>query len=297
MPRNQYRKRALTVIEILVVIAVVIVIAAVLLPVIGSHACGGRGIKDSSQIRGVVQAMAIWANNNKDQYPLPSSIDLADDTVPEPGRAKDTSANIMSLLIYNGSVPTELLVSPAEANPDIQQCTGYEFNAPKAAVRPEKALWDPAFNADFTSKTPGGLSYAHQMPSDERLKFWANSFAPTDPILGNRGPEIASVKKLSPPRVSATVRDPNTNTFLIHGSRSAWEGNIAYNDAHVDFTTAFDDSIRSEGQWGTYVGADGTRWGDVLFFDEPDDPSASNAFLGIFTTAGATAHEFNAIWD
>ena len=60
----------------------------------------------------------------------------------------------------------------------------------------------------------------------------------------------------------------------------------------MDFSTTYHD-----GAFGTYRGSDGATWNDVIFYDEPDDPSKSNAYLGIFTTAGSSAPEFRAIWD
>ena len=288
------RRRAFTLVELTVVVGAgctVLALAAVMMPMRGCR-CGSRQIMDSSQIRGVVQAMTIWANNNKDSYPLPSAIDIAGDTVADAGRAKDTTANILSLLIWNGSVPTDILVSPAEANKNVQRYANYEFNSPKTAVRPDKAMWDPAFNADITGPKPGGVSYAHLVPSDERLGRWSSTFSATEPILGNRGPEIASVTKQKAPSVVAKVKSPDSYTFLIHGGRTTWEGNIGFNDAHVDFSTTYHD-----GAFGTYRGSDGATWNDVIFYDEPDDPSKSNAYLGIFTTAGSSAPEFRAIWD
>jgi len=293
MKHSLDRSRAFTVIEFIVIIVAVLVIVAVLLPTCSSRRPHGvRQIKDSSQVRGIVQAMSIWASNNKDSYPLPSAIDLDGDTVPDEGRAKDTTANIMSLMLYNGSVPTDLLISPAEANPNIQQYTGYEFNSPKAAVRPDKALWDPAFNVDFTGKKPGGFSYAHLMPNDERLARWSNTFSATEAVLGNRGPAIASVTKKSRPIVMATVKDTNSFTFLMHGARSTWEGNIGFNDSHVDFKTDYSDE-----SLGMYASVDGLKWNDVLFYDEPDDAAQNNVFMGIFTKAGTSTSAFDAIWD
>lgn len=284
--------RAFTLAELLLIIVVVLIIAAVLLPAFTPRNRGHRQIRDSSQVRGIVQAMAIWAGNNKDQYPLPSAIDKNDDTVALTGRAKDTTANIMSIMVYNGSVPTDILISPAEANGNIQQYTTYEFNEPTAAVRPAAALWDPGFNADFTGTKPGGLSYSHLVPTSERLSKWTNSFAATEAILGNRGPEIASVTKKTAPSVVAAMKNPDSYTLLIHGSRTAWEGNIGFNDAHVDFNTTY---ANPEG--ALYTAADGRKWTDVHFYDEPDDPSLTNSFLGIFTTGGSSVSEFKAIWD
>ena len=49
------------------------------------HHEGGRLVKDSTQIRGIHQGMVLWAQNNKDQYPLPSVIDAHNDTVADQG--------------------------------------------------------------------------------------------------------------------------------------------------------------------------------------------------------------------
>jgi hypothetical protein len=82
--------------------------------------------------------------------------------------------------------------------------------------------------------------------------------------------------------------DKNSLTFLIHGSRTKWEGNIGYNDNHVNFETTLDAGA-------TYTGAGGKKRPDLLFLDEPDFPD--NNFLGIFTTAGPERKDFTSIWD
>src|SRR4051794_25187775 len=69
-----------------------------------------RQLKDSTQQRGIHQGFVLWAQNNNDEYPLPAKIDKRNDTVKEKGRAKNTSANIMSVLIYNGFFSPELCV-------------------------------------------------------------------------------------------------------------------------------------------------------------------------------------------
>jgi hypothetical protein len=82
-----------------------------------------------------------------------------------------------------------------------------------------------------------------------------------------------------------------SNTFLIHGAKETWEGNIAYNDNHVQYETA----LAPAG--ATYKDAADAKQADCLFFDETDDASKINNFMGIFTKAGATKAEYGAIWD
>ncbi|MFT3683342.1 MAG: prepilin-type N-terminal cleavage/methylation domain-containing protein [Phycisphaerales bacterium] len=162
-----------------------------------------RQIKDATQERNMLQACVIFAQGNKDVYPLPSLLDVNNMTVKDQGRAKDTTANIFSILIYNASISPELVYSPVENNAKIKIHKSYELTNPKTAVRPADALWDPAFSADFTSEKGGNFSYAHLQPSASksgkagqagRLKRWSNTFNGDEALISNRGPEITSVE-------------------------------------------------------------------------------------------------------
>lgn len=279
-------------IELLVIVAVVLIAGVVLLlPSIGRTGCGNRQLRDWTQVRGLHQGMVTWAQSHHDRFPLPSVLDPGNLTVKEMGTEKDHTANILSPLIFNGTISTELLINPAEASGKIRLKDDYEFENPKAAVNPAKALWDPSLRVDFTSEQGGNNSYAHLLPSGARLKLWTNtnSLGPAQAVLGNRGPEIASVKQNRDGTVAPKLVNPDTITFLIHGSRKAWEGNVAFQDNHVEFLSSL--------KRGSYVDSKGVKREDVLFFDEPDDPTGLNALLGIFTKAGGTPREFTAIWD
>ncbi len=283
--------------ELIVVLLVVGVLSAVVVALL-VPACimarrASRQVKDSSQVRGITQAMAIWAGNTKGSYPLPSAIDIENATVAAVGPGKDTTANILSVMVFNGSVTTEILVSPYEPSGNIRQCTTYEFTTPKVARVPTKAAWDPALSADFTGGSTGNVSYAHLLPSGPRLSRWTVGSDTTEAVFGNRGPQIASVVKNSDGTVKASVVDSQSNTFLINGGPTTWEGNICCNDGHVDFTT----SLREPAAGFVYRDASGKVWADVFFYDEPDDATGDNAFLGIFTKAGPTPADFGAIWD
>src|SRR5262245_57436403 len=144
-------RRAFTVIELVVVILVIVALLAVLLPAVGRHrytGAGPRQIKDSTQIRGIHQGLVLWAQNNRDQYPMPSELDAKDTTLlPGEGDTKDLPRHMMSILIFNGFFSPEICVSPAEANPQIKIYDKYEYSTPTAATAPNLALWDPAFRA------------------------------------------------------------------------------------------------------------------------------------------------------
>jgi hypothetical protein len=195
----------------------------------------------------------------------------------------------VSMLIYNGFFSPELCVSPEEVNTSIKVMANYSYSNPATAVRPGAALWDPAFSVDFTGGKVGNMSFAHMLPAEERLKDWTNNFDASRAVVGSRGPQVASVAKGAGSSVTPTLATPGSNTLKMHAASTAWAGNIAYNDNHVAAEVSMAPTL--------YKDAAGVAWSDCLFFDEADDPSARNNYLGIFTTAGATGAEFEAIWD
>jgi hypothetical protein len=285
---HRSKRRAFTLIELVVCIGVVLLIVLVMISVLpggGRRNHGSRPIKDSTQVRGIHQGMVMWAGNNKGAYPLPSLIDAKNETVAAPAESKDTTANIMSVLIYNGFFGPELCISPAESNGSIKQMTNYAYAAPPAAASPNKALWDPAFSADFTGGRTGHFSYAHNLPAGPRLEDWSDTYSATAPIVGNRGPRVTALAPKGP------VFDAASNTLMIHGARTTWEGNIAYNDNHVNFETSLVSTT------AVYPNGAGAKIPDCYFFDEPDDAAGRNAFMGLFTTSGVQPAQFTSIWD
>jgi type II secretory pathway pseudopilin PulG len=306
-------RRGFTIIELIAVLVVALAIGALLLPSLGKRSRQTNPqLKDSTQIRAIALSMVVWANNNNGEYPLPSAIDIADLTVADKGRAKDTTANIFSMLIWNGLISPELCICPQESNTGaMQKEEDYQYTAPPTAINPASALWDPAFSADFTNGSISNFSYAHLQPSGTRgvngaapsgrLLKWRDTFDPREAVLGNRSPELSAVNVSGRPtpesRYSPVIKNPSSNTFLIHGGRSTWEGHVAFNDGSVQFITKLSPFKPSAAKaTPSYTTAAGPRL-DTIFFDEPDDAAQTNTFLGVFTTAGEKPSDFRAIWD
>ena len=262
------RKNAFTLIELLVVISIIALLIGILLPALGQARKKANQLKDSANIRSTMQALVIFAGNNKDNYPLPSRVDRNNTTLIDNGSSpqyKNTTGNIFAILISQGTIETGICFSPIELG-NYEEYTNYEFDSPRAAVGGtsgtfNQAIWDPAFrgtpldreviNGTIGSNVPqnasgGGFSYAHTPPFAFRLPQWSNTFDALEPALANRGPVYTGGGPMGPwtllvDTAGQTIADGMTPlgqssvTIQMQGNRTEWAGNIGFNDAHVDF--------------------------------------------------------------
>ena len=260
------KNRAFTLIELLVVIAIIALLVGILLPALGKARASARQLKCSTQVRGVVQSMIVWAQQNQDNYPLPSLVDnVANSTAlganPTSLVAENITSNIFSLMIFNGSISPELMVTPAEASPSVAIMSGYQYSNPTTAKtdKPANALWDPAWKGTpLTQDNQGTMaastnsgsnnSYCHLPPFGKRAARWTDDINTTEAVFGNRGPTYQSAESndtaAAPSGGRWTLSTANNGiigsasiTLLIHGGRTTWEGNEGYNDGHVNFET------------------------------------------------------------
>jgi hypothetical protein len=280
---------------------IIVPMIGILLPALGKARQSARQLKDSTQVRGVHQGLVLWAQSNSDTYPVPSQIDKDNSTLAA-GSEKDLPRHVASILIFNGFFSPELLVSPAESNPMIGPDVAFMYANPigTANANASLALWDPGFKAvpEDTGTfgrakpgTPGSMSYALMPFVGGREPKWNATFVPTEAIVGNRGPAYTAagagaglrwaLVNSAPSNGGNTPIGTGSNTLLIHGGRTTWEGNIVYNDNAVNFETAPDPA----GTPFTFTGLGGGQatHPDNLFVNENDatrNPDGTNGVTG-----------------
>jgi hypothetical protein len=223
--------------------------------------------KDANMLAQIHKACLIWSQNDPNGW-LPSPGRINRFTDPRIGRQpgygpenwkKNSTGHLYSAMIGQGYFNADFCISPVEANPVVAQ---FGENADDGAISYDYTQIDPAIdiywmgdtadpvqvgegtppvgaaNLVFLSKinraAPYGrshCSYAHlQLCGDRKTKTWRNNQDSSKPVFSTRGAKNGD---------TTTDEYRKSWTLLMMGPETEWQGNICFNDNHVEYSKNF----------------------------------------------------------
>lgn len=213
----------------------------------------------STHLNQIHKGQILWANDHDGTYPLPTEI--SPETAARGAQPGNSTANLHSLMIFKRYYTPDQLICPSEPNRNVVEFKGYKFGDRPDGTFQSGDAWDVRFSADLSKRKGCNVSYANLALLGGRLETeWADSLNADYAVFSERGPKDGRP-------------DPDSMTYRMHGARTSWVGNVAYNDGHVTGTS--------------FTGADAepfTIIGDNLFFED-DHVKREDMWLGLF---GAT---------
>lgn len=222
-PRS--RRSGFTLIELLVVISIIALLIAILLPALGAARTTARRMQNSTQVRGIHQAMVTFSNSNRDLFPgIESDREEVVNSVINTGNsgAGNTVPGRYWILLDDDFFTPEYAISPAETA--------------------NRENWDPTVDLAVTNQN---YSYAFleirttvDGGDDRRRTEWGAT-------LNTQAIAVSD-------RALGTV----ANAFSIHtedaGANSRWAGTITRNDNSTNYEgSGGDGGIEFETRYGS----------------------------------------------
>jgi prepilin-type N-terminal cleavage/methylation domain-containing protein len=289
------RQHGFTLIELLVVMAIIALLLGILLPALGKARAAARQTKDGTQLKQIHTAFLTHAAaEGNGSFPLPGNINRQGRIQGrgEQNELKNSHAHLYALCVAREMFTPQLLVSPSEVSGRVAVCSNYNY----ASYQPANdTFWDGDTGDPANGGAQGGpggslrtglqtdichTSYG-AMPlmgrdssarkASRRDLHWRNSSDSGFIVLGNRGVNNGATD---------TSAYTNSTTLQIHGPKTSWEGNMCYNDNHVNFETTFYPTGLNCAEGSTITSADAncpTGSGlDNIFLSETESAQQKN---------------------
>jgi prepilin-type N-terminal cleavage/methylation domain-containing protein len=216
------RRRAFTLVELLVVISIIALLIGILLPSLGSARRSARQMQNSTQVRGIHQGLVIFSQGNgSNEYFAGMNSNgaqitetaAADVTLPYVNgtAGQNTGFTVQArfaLLLGGDYFPSQYLISPSEVDSDF-------------------TVYDTVTNAK-SATTFANSNYSYALlecnTAGQRQGEWRNTTNSQAVVISDRvrGP-------------AANFTSGTQSTYdSIHGD-NGWKGSVGFNDGHVEF--------------------------------------------------------------
>ncbi len=239
------RSRGFTLIELLVVIAIIALLISILLPSLSRARELSKRTVCASNLRGIGQAMYIYAQDDPQVFPAHGQIRTQND-----GQMRIFGETSMNAALQNCNGPSsgnvDRFPEPSTTgvpSPTVDMWMVVRANntTPKQFICPSTTdVPDPAQDttAYYDFLCPANLSYAYQYQHDPDRRLVGTSSEPNFPFMADANPYLKG-------GLSGTLANPLTDRIqagrgnsLNHTNR---EGeNVLYQDGHVSFEKAPD---------------------------------------------------------
>ena len=223
------RKKAFTLIELLVVISIIALLIGILLPALGAARKTARQMQNSTQLRGIHQAMVTFAQSNKFWLPGATNTGRVNGTAGTDGNDSRRDAAI-GVLQNDDYFTPEYTIAPGETDPTV---TGDFDVLGNASDNGSYAVLD--FAQD--SATGGNLSILGQLE-------WRDTLTTTAVILSDRHYETGTDN-------STDVGPQGTDTqpdSIWAVNDDTWQGSVLFNDNHVTFEISHKEFLTKYGE-------------------------------------------------